>query len=346
MSSQSKAEAMVREGMNAVKAGKKEEAYRLLLRATELDDQNEQAWLWLSAVVDSPEDQQTCLENVLTINPNNERALRGLNDLRSKADRPAKQPPPAAVPPQSAQSGPFTTDVDDEDDELPTNVSWELPIPTSSPTQHQAVDEPSSDDYDDWVAGLNIGGSANSYPVPDPAPMPPPTAVPFVTDDSMFGYDDDDDLPAADTEFDSLSAFRAEAFSGGPFETTFEDEYDAEEQHTFAPMPPDFAPSPAPPPAPKTAFTTPLPPPVSDDFLEDIETGDLSPADMLTDYDDAEVENLSADDFFHYLPAEIKATRLPGTIERHSPVLLIALLALFALNVGAIILVIETLNGA
>lgn len=40
------------------------------------------AWIWLSYVVDSPEDRQICLENVLLINPTNAYARWGLAQLR------------------------------------------------------------------------------------------------------------------------------------------------------------------------------------------------------------------------------------------------------------------------
>jgi hypothetical protein len=52
---------MVREGISAYRAGRKDEARALLLRAVEIDQYNEQAWLWLSAVVESVEEQHTCL---------------------------------------------------------------------------------------------------------------------------------------------------------------------------------------------------------------------------------------------------------------------------------------------
>lgn len=71
-------EAMVKEGIRAFKANKKEEARALWEKATELDQYNEQAWLWLSAVVETDDDKRTCLENVLFINPNNANAKKGL----------------------------------------------------------------------------------------------------------------------------------------------------------------------------------------------------------------------------------------------------------------------------
>lgn len=74
-------DAMVRAGVEAYRAGKRAEARTLLERAIELDNYNELAWMWLSAVVDSPAEQQTCLENVVVINPENERAKQGLRSL-------------------------------------------------------------------------------------------------------------------------------------------------------------------------------------------------------------------------------------------------------------------------
>ncbi|MFW5748498.1 MAG: tetratricopeptide repeat protein [Chloroflexota bacterium] len=79
--------AMVKEAIRAYRAGKVDEAQALLMRATELDDQNEHAWMWLSAVVESVEDKMVCMENVLIINPNNVDAQRGLELLKAQQAR-------------------------------------------------------------------------------------------------------------------------------------------------------------------------------------------------------------------------------------------------------------------
>ena len=50
-------DALVREGISAFKAGRRDEARAFLMKAVEIDQYNEQAWLWLSAVVDSVEDR-------------------------------------------------------------------------------------------------------------------------------------------------------------------------------------------------------------------------------------------------------------------------------------------------
>lgn len=59
----------------------KDEARRLLLQVTELDETNVQAWLWLSAVMDELIDKYTCLENVLALEPHNQAAQAGLRKI-------------------------------------------------------------------------------------------------------------------------------------------------------------------------------------------------------------------------------------------------------------------------
>lgn len=123
---------LLKQGIQAIKAGQKQQARELLLQVTEIDERNEQAWLWLSAAVESPEEQEICLENVLTINPNNQHAQRGLEKVRQKLGKsaparavsePAPPGPPApAIPP--APPAPA----------LQTPASWqeEPPAPASA----------------------------------------------------------------------------------------------------------------------------------------------------------------------------------------------------------------------
>lgn len=71
----SEAERMFREGVKAAQEGKRAEARNLLLRVTETDADNENAWLWLASISEYPEELHVFLNNVLRINPENERAL-------------------------------------------------------------------------------------------------------------------------------------------------------------------------------------------------------------------------------------------------------------------------------
>jgi hypothetical protein len=72
------AEQLYARGVAAARGGQKTIAATLLRQAVKLNPQHEQAWLWLSGVLDDPEDVAFCLRAVLGINPGNERAKKGL----------------------------------------------------------------------------------------------------------------------------------------------------------------------------------------------------------------------------------------------------------------------------
>jgi hypothetical protein len=122
---------LLKQGIAACKAGRKAEARALLERVIEQDEHNEAAWLWLSGAVETDEDRQICLENVLTINPDNEVARRGLAHLAQAAPKP-KMAQPAAPPPQPA-SAPEQARVD---------APPELPPLATEIAAHQAPPEP------------------------------------------------------------------------------------------------------------------------------------------------------------------------------------------------------------
>ena len=74
-------DALLNQAIVALKAGDKTEARRLLGNALALDSENKMAWLWLSGAVDTRDERIACLENVLSIDPDNEPARRGLERL-------------------------------------------------------------------------------------------------------------------------------------------------------------------------------------------------------------------------------------------------------------------------
>jgi hypothetical protein len=180
-------DAMVREGIHALKEGNKDEARALLMKAVEIDQLNEEGWLWLSAVVDSIEDQATCLENVLAINPSNERARQGMQYIEQQRKgglpptTPTQQPAPAPQPHQredatssqpAANTGAQAAPAAPRASSMPTSVEWAAPDadPTSS-TPSKRPFELSEDEYDSWVNTLNL-----------PTASKPPTDV-FVDED-------------------------------------------------------------------------------------------------------------------------------------------------------------------
>jgi CheY-like chemotaxis protein len=66
---------LLRTGIEAAKNGNRDEAKALLFRVTDIDPDNEMAWLWLASVSEYPEELLTFLHKVLNINPANEQAL-------------------------------------------------------------------------------------------------------------------------------------------------------------------------------------------------------------------------------------------------------------------------------
>ncbi len=81
MSQQSESDLLYRQGVAALRDGDTVTARAKLMQAVRLDRTHEQAWMWLSAVVETDEEKITCLQNALTLNPGNDAARRGLEKL-------------------------------------------------------------------------------------------------------------------------------------------------------------------------------------------------------------------------------------------------------------------------
>jgi tetratricopeptide (TPR) repeat protein len=73
---------VLQRAIRAARAGQKVEARDLLIELVDVDPQNELAWVWLSGLVDSLEDRIIACENVLTINPANEKVRAYLMELQ------------------------------------------------------------------------------------------------------------------------------------------------------------------------------------------------------------------------------------------------------------------------
>lgn len=71
----------IKVGMIALKTGKTELACQMLREATQIDPDNELAWVMLARVVPNPNESQTAYQKALSINPDNVLAKNGLRKL-------------------------------------------------------------------------------------------------------------------------------------------------------------------------------------------------------------------------------------------------------------------------
>ncbi len=294
-------DAMIRAGAKAYRAGDKSEARALLERAIEIDEYNESAWLWLSAVVDNKDEQRTCLENVLIINPENERARKGLSSLGIDPDSITGGAAEATPPPDdSAQQTPaFTENID------------KYNVPSSSASV-SGGDEYSSDEYDQWMDDLDLGDTTTDTESPAEA------FGGAVFDDDDFGGAAFDDMSFDDVNYDDYSYEDV----GTDDKTIFTGEYNDDETDSYDNTEAFFEDD-------DTAYA-------DDEFYDEGGSGDYEEEapydDDFFDYagpespDDALDESIFEDDMsaeagagimaaFEQIPSEIEATRLPGEHE-------------------------------
>jgi hypothetical protein len=93
-SNQREAARLFERGVAAASSGQRRVAAVLLARVVQIDPRHEMGWLWLSGVLDEPDEIAFCLRSVLSVNPHNERARQGLIWLEERG-KIAPQPAPS-----------------------------------------------------------------------------------------------------------------------------------------------------------------------------------------------------------------------------------------------------------
>lgn len=98
----SDAHVLIALGRTLAEIGQRASAHRLLSRATDLDPTNAEGWLWRGGVSDDTNEVISCLQQALTLEPNNERAKAGLAWALEKQTK--TQPAVTAADLQSAKA--------------------------------------------------------------------------------------------------------------------------------------------------------------------------------------------------------------------------------------------------
>jgi hypothetical protein len=160
-------------GIAAAREGRRAEARTLLMQALQTNSRSEQAWLWMSAVVETDTERQACLEQVLAINPHNQTAQVGLDKIKAGSSAPGAQPPylPVARPDSSPARAPSGRPVPPANPPSPHS----LPTLGMSPVEAEGnrirrlEPQPAT-----VVDGLALLRAAQSQSQPAPAPAGPP----------------------------------------------------------------------------------------------------------------------------------------------------------------------------
>lgn len=337
----SNADQLVDEGIKAQRAGDKLRARELLEEAIEIDEMNERAWLWLSGLVDTLDEQRLCLENVLVINPDNDHAKVGLRKL-------------GLEPPAQTVDDPVDTP------EEPPARSSSPPPATSSASSVFAGEEPSPEELDSWVDGLGIKDGGNSSPgaspftmdydddvfddpfddadfddvdAPTSAPPASPDPAPAITDQASlrsmmsddFSDDDFADDVFADDDEDDVFGDDEGVFSSGPFGMDFSDDLPE----------PESDPRPSSPRRP-----SPVPEISRERSTSAASSGNFYESDTLSSTDDTD-----PGEYFRMIPKKVKPTRLPGTKERYPLPAMLSFVLLLVLNAAAVAYLVSALNG-
>lgn len=144
-------------GITAVKNGDRIQGRQLLEAVLEADGRNETAWLWLSGAVDTAEERQICLENVLAINPDNTLATKGLIKLAqtAKPESPVETSKTQIV---TRHYEPLSTASALLYPESQTKT-WEWRDPTAVPDKASTVGYQSNESYNDiWSKDVPLCG--------------------------------------------------------------------------------------------------------------------------------------------------------------------------------------------
>jgi len=331
---------MVAQAKAAYRAGRSSEARGLLLQAVQRDPTHQDAWLWLSGLVETLEEQRACLENVLALNPTHERAHKGLQSIAqqiaARDGRPAA--PPESTPAPAPRWGAPAT-----------SVEWGRDDGAVVYGSGKQVTLPSHEEYDAWVNQLHLG--AEDAPA---APMPPflPDTPSSPFGDTTYMFDPgpflDDSSPAqrpGNPASDNLrpgapaSARRPKPGSSSaqaavigeqariwpapgpaaerpappalkPTRHEFSFDEDAESEVSESILEPAYSP----PGMPAAAASVPEPPPISREPQRPIQRG-----------------TTGSEGYFAYIPAEITA----DIGQRRSRLLIVALVVLIAANLLA-----------
>lgn len=241
----SKIQAMIESAKQSLNSGNKIDAQELLIKVVELDEQNEDAWLYLASALDIDKEKRTCLENVLIINPNNTDAKRMLTEL----DRHNSQ-----------------LSTDEVDDLFGASFTDDAPPPPPPPTMPPATSAAPADDPfsnsdpfggsgdafgDTFSGGFDMGGDAPFASTSFEAPSSQPLSTPTSMSSSLFGGtpepepepepEEDDDMTFTEEEKVATGEWQQPNYDDDEDDNGYDEDEDEEDEPVFEEEPDVFS---------------------------------------------------------------------------------------------------------
>lgn len=160
-------ESILQLGIEAARAGDKEEARNLFRLLTREAPEDPQAWLWLAGVAEDREEKRVALEQVTQLDPSNDLAQQGLAALGGPRKMTADVPTASSSSPPSAAASSGSTDDFNDDFNVDftaapdaTKTMQAVPPPVASPVEPARTRDLSPDE--EFAMSLDSLGSMST----------------------------------------------------------------------------------------------------------------------------------------------------------------------------------------
>ncbi len=159
------------QGFKAAKENRREEAYNLFCEVVRRDPNNELGWLYRAATTDDLSEAYVCLQRVLSINPSNEKAQRGIERIQARLNSEEEDtslPGLSNIP--TSGTGPGGGRVGED-----SVISGFNPIPPRSAAPPPPNLQPTARyPYEEASPSYNYTQQADNLPDVPPTSVPPP----------------------------------------------------------------------------------------------------------------------------------------------------------------------------
>lgn len=172
----------------AARAGRRDDAARMLRQIVATEPHNADAWIWLGGTTPEPQEQRAALEQALTIQPHNPRAQQGLAWLRQHRPEVFAAPSRSAassvesLSPRQTQSAGFASSSEAATRPLPSVYESGG---TTQPRIYETPMQPESNPHAATTTAQPRIYDAPTHAMPTAQATPPPFAVPADQTDRM-----------------------------------------------------------------------------------------------------------------------------------------------------------------